>query len=301
MTEQDRVLKPEEHLSWGERNAFSLVMFMFQAISENADLIVLDDPITSFDKDKKFAIIRRLFDNKKDSFKGKTVLMLTHEIQPVIDYIYGDFFKKYGLETSVDARLIQKEGGSVKEYQIEKADLLNSVELAKKIAQDDAYNMAVRVVNLRKYVEMTDSNFSISPIYEVLSNIIHGRTVPTNKDGAVLEDNILAEGCNALSEFLGNGTYEDIVNELTKEKLMLLIDGDDTYSKKIAIRLLFERYDGLLIKLRRKYPAACKFVNETNHIENDYIFQLNPFKFFEIPDIYINELEDFISSQPEFA
>ena len=86
---------------------------MFQAISENADLIVLDDPITAFEKDKKFAIIRRLFDNKKDSFKGKTVLMLTHEIQPVIDYIYGDFFKKYGLETPVSARLIQKEGGSI--------------------------------------------------------------------------------------------------------------------------------------------------------------------------------------------
>lgn len=122
---------------------------MFQSISENADLIVLDDPITAFDKDKKFAV-RRLFDNKKDSFKGKTVLMLTHEIQPVIDYIYGDFFKKYGLETSVSARLIQKEGGSIKEYEIEKEDLLNSVELAKKIAKDAAYNMAVRIVKFEK-------------------------------------------------------------------------------------------------------------------------------------------------------
>lgn len=62
---------------------------------------------------------------------------------------------------------------------------------------------------------------------------------------------------------------------------------------------MFERYEGLLVKLRKKYPAACKFVNETNHIENDYIFQLNPFKFFEIPDIYLNELKDFVSSQQE--
>lgn len=167
---------------------------MFQAISENADLIVLDDPITAFEKDKKFAIIRRLFDNKKDSFKGKTVLMLTHEIQPVIDYIYGDFFKKYGLETPVSARLIQKEGGSIKEYEIEKEDLLNSVELAKKIAKDATYNMAVRVVNLRKYIEMTDSNFAASPIYEVLSNIIHGRTEPTDKEGVALELTVLSEG-----------------------------------------------------------------------------------------------------------
>lgn len=299
MTEQDRVLQPEKHLSWGERNAFSLVMFMFQAISENADLIVLDDPITAFDKDKKFAIIRRLFDNKKDSFKGKTVLMLTHEIQPVIDYVYGEFFKKYGLETPVVARLIQKEGGSIKEYEIEKEDLLNSVELAKKIAKDAAYNMAVRIVNLRKYVEMTDSNFAASPIYEVLSNIIHGRTAPTDKEGVALDSTVLAEGQAALSEFLGEITYEAVISELSKEKLMQLIDGNDVYSKIIAIRLLFERYNGLLGGLRKKYPAACKFVNETNHIENDYIFQLNPFKFFEIPEIYLTEVKDFLSSQQE--
>lgn len=299
MTEQDRVMQPEKHLSWGERNAFSLVMFMFQAISENADLIVLDDPITAFDNDKKFAIIRRLFDNRKDSFKGKTVLMLTHEIQPVIDYIYGDFFKKYGLETPVSARLIQKEGGSIKEYEIEKEDLLNSVELAKKIAKDATYNMAVRVVNLRKYIEMTDSNFAASPIYEVLSNIIHGRTEPTDKEGVALGLTVLSEGQAALSEFLGEITYEDIISELSKEKLMQLINGNDVYSKIIAIRLLFERYNGLLSGLRKKYPAACKFVNETNHIENDYIFQLNPFKFYEIPEIYLAELKDFISSRQE--
>lgn len=299
MTEQDRIPQPEKHLSWGEKNAFSLVMFMFQALSENADLIVLDDPITAFDKDKKFAIIRRLFDNQKDSFKRKTVLMLTHELQPVIDYIYGDFFKVYCSETPVVARLIQNEGGSIKEYEIRKTDLLNSVELSKKIAKDAECNMAVRVVNLRKYVEMTDSNFSASAIYEVLSNIIHGRTEPTNRNGDILDSNIFDEGQVALSDFLGGITYEVAISELTKEKLMQLVNGDDIYSKIIAIRLLFERYEGLLVKLRKKYPAACKFVNETNHIENDYIFQLNPFKFFEIPDIYLNELKDFVSSQQE--
>lgn len=43
-----QVDKIRKHLSWGERNAFSLVLFMFYAISENAKLIVLDDPISSF-------------------------------------------------------------------------------------------------------------------------------------------------------------------------------------------------------------------------------------------------------------
>lgn len=159
--------------------------------------------------------------------------------------------------------------------------------------------MAVRVVNLRKYIEMTDSNFAKSPIYEVLSNIIHGRTEPMDKGGISLVSTILSEGQAVLSEFLGDITYGDIISKLSKDKLMQLIDSNDIYSKIIAIRLLFERHDRLLGRLRKKYPAACKFVNETNHIENDYIFQLNPFKFFEIPEVYLNELENFISSQRE--
>jgi wobble nucleotide-excising tRNase len=51
------------HLSWGERNAFALVLFMHHALSQNPDIIILDDPISSFDSNKKYAIINRLFSN----------------------------------------------------------------------------------------------------------------------------------------------------------------------------------------------------------------------------------------------
>lgn len=65
--EQDvNVENIEKHLSWGEKNAFALVLFMYYAISKNVDLIVLDDPISSFDSNKKYAIINRLFENRTD-------------------------------------------------------------------------------------------------------------------------------------------------------------------------------------------------------------------------------------------
>jgi wobble nucleotide-excising tRNase len=51
----------KQNLSFGERNAFALVLFMFDMLRRNVDLIILDDPISSFDKNKKFAIINRLF------------------------------------------------------------------------------------------------------------------------------------------------------------------------------------------------------------------------------------------------
>jgi wobble nucleotide-excising tRNase len=80
-----------QHLSYGEKNAFALMLFMYDCLSKNPNLIILDDPISSFDKNKKFAIIDRLFRGEK-SLKGKTVLMLTHDIDPIIDMfkvLYG--------------------------------------------------------------------------------------------------------------------------------------------------------------------------------------------------------------------
>ncbi|MDF1830618.1 hypothetical protein, partial [Cycloclasticus pugetii] len=71
-------------LSYGERNAFALVLFMFDALKTSPDLIVLDDPISSFDKNKKYAIIEMLF-RKERSFRGKTVLLLSHDFEPIVD------------------------------------------------------------------------------------------------------------------------------------------------------------------------------------------------------------------------
>ena len=87
LVEVDKIRK---HLSWGERNAFSLVLFMFYAISENAKLIVLDDPISSFDTNKKYAIIHRMFSKQsgilRSSFYNKTVLLLTLDFEPIFDF-----------------------------------------------------------------------------------------------------------------------------------------------------------------------------------------------------------------------
>jgi len=42
-----------QYLSFGERNAFAIILFMYECLSKNPDLIILDDPISSFDKNKK--------------------------------------------------------------------------------------------------------------------------------------------------------------------------------------------------------------------------------------------------------
>jgi ABC-type Mn2+/Zn2+ transport system ATPase subunit len=68
-----------EHLSYGEKNAFALVLFMYHVRRDKPDLVVLDDPVSSFDKTKKFAILHQLF-HGKESIRGFTSLLLTHDI-----------------------------------------------------------------------------------------------------------------------------------------------------------------------------------------------------------------------------
>lgn len=292
-----QVSEPKERLSWGEQNAFSLVMFMFEALSDKADLIVLDDPISAFDENKKFAVIRRLFDNQKVSFRDKTVLMLTHDMQPIIDYVHGKFFARYGLTTRVSAVLIQNDNGLIQEQEIKDSDLMNVVTLTETMAKDINEDIPVRIVNLRKHIEITERNISTLPAYDILSNLIHGRINLVDKSGNTLSDKYIYSGMEYIQEYIPGYSYEDLLAEMSDDKLKTLMATTNYYYKTIAARLLLERKEGLLQQLRKEFPAACKFINESNHIENDYVFQLDPRKFYSAPQNFINEIEGFVSAK----
>lgn len=300
--EDDKIENPENHLSWGEKNAFSLVMFMFETVSDDSDLIVLDDPITSFDKNKKFAVTKRLFDNTNFSFRDKTVLMLTHDLQPVIDYVHGKFLRKYGLHTPVYASYLINNGGDLEEQEIVQSDLKNVVELTECIAKEESAEVPVRIINLRKYIELTKPDFSTDYAYDVLSNLIHGRNLDLYENRIENKNkvDVVNEGMRFINSYINDMEYGQLFNETSDKKLLELVKNSDKYTQTIAIRFLFEkdRSDGsLLSQLKKEYPNACKFVNETNHIENDYIFQLNPMRFFEIPEHYLNQLKEFCNEK----
>ena len=46
-----------------------------------------------------------------------------------------------------------------------------------------------------------------------------------------------------------------------------------------------------IIKGKHKNNVIAKFVNETYHIENEYVMQLNPREFESVPEYVINECE----------
>ncbi len=292
---------PKNHLSWGERNAFSLVMFMFDAVNENADLIVLDDPISAFDSNKKFAVIRRMFDNQQEvTFRDRTVLMLTHDLQPIIDYIHGGFFKRYGLTTRVSAEYLENSNGEIVAQAIVDADLLNVVTLTENYAKDINKPLYVRIINARKNIELTKENFSGLESYNLLSNLIHGRENPEDEVKQPMTEEAIQKGIVDLMPLIsGYDSYEKLLKEIDTTYLLDELQNENVYFRILVIRLLFERAEGLMSKLRKQHPEACKFLNETNHIENDYVFQLAPEKFYSIPEVYVQEIRDFINDHKD--
>ncbi|MGS9154763.1 AAA family ATPase, partial [Salmonella enterica subsp. enterica serovar Infantis] len=62
------------------------------------------------------------------------------------------------------------------------------------------------------------------------------------------------------------------------------------------------RYEKLqvfrLLEQDQDHPVKRKFVNETNHIENEFICQLDPSRFDLIPEYVIKECEKLIALPP---
>ena len=150
--EKIQVSDIEKHLSWGEKNAFALVLFMYYALSKNPNLIILDDPISSFDGNKKYAIINRLFSNKgdyEDSFYNKTVLMLTDDFEPIIDFGINH---KPTKETNM--WYLKNNNGIIQEQKINvSSDVLSTIKFYYNESINEDNNIISRICFLRKYLE----------------------------------------------------------------------------------------------------------------------------------------------------
>ena len=159
----------KDNLSYGERNAFALVLFMYSALKDNPDLIILDDPISSFDGNKKFAIINMLFMNTH-SFKNRTVLLLSHDFNTVIDIIYN---MPQNINPAPKAAFLTTKQGILTEKEIQKRDILSFVEIAQtNIASDiDTLN---KLVYLRRLFELQNKGNA----WQFVSNIFKKREVP---------------------------------------------------------------------------------------------------------------------------
>lgn len=269
------------HLSFGERNALALVLFMYQALYNHANFIVLDDPISSFDKNKKFAIIDMLF-IRGESFRGKTTIMLTHDFEPIIDAVYNH---SYFFEGPPKACFIENVGGIIYEQEIQKEDILSSVQIADENI-NAGQHIVSRLIFLRRKAEIIDGK---NEAWHLLSNLFHKREVPmigSNEREMTQEEIRTANNyiLTVIPEFDYLQVLEIIKNE--EEMRSLYAIAHSNYEKLQIYRLLFNPVN--------ENHVLRKYLNETYHVENDYLFQLNPLSFNTIPQYIIEECNSVI-------
>lgn len=282
----DALADAKGHLSYGERNAISLVLFMYDAIKSNADFVVLDDPISSFDKNKKYAIIEMLF-QKPRSFRGKTVLLLTHDLDPVVDMINhhsSRFEKTY-------ASFLENSNGILSEKNISKSDIKTFIAI-----NEGNSRLAIHVINrlvyLRRLLEVTGVK---THAYDLISNLLHKRDVPTKRDDEAetvrdMTAEEITSGHLEVHRFVEGFDYASalkLVNDNGQMKDLYLL-ATNNYEKLHIYRIIFdglEEIDSDVVK---------KFINEAFHIENNYIYQLDPRDYQLVPQYVIDECDKFL-------
>ena len=301
--EKIQVSDIEKHLSWGEKNAFALVLFMYYALSKNPNLIILDDPISSFDGNKKYAIINRLFCNKgdyEDSFYNKTVLMLTHDFEPIIDFGINH---KPTKETNM--WYLKNNNGIIQEQKINvSSDVLSTIKFYYNESINEDNNIISRICFLRKYLEhISTKKNSEENAYNILSSIIHGDNLRKKIDDEQYEDLSVDEIKNGeewIKQFIKTFDSNKILRDNINNKYILDSYKTETNNYiKIQMFRVYLESSGNRNKLKERNSIVLKYIDEIYHIENDYIFSLDLIKFDIIPDFIINSIDEFMSSEIE--
>ncbi len=283
---EENISGGDQYLSFGEKNAFALVLFMYQALSETPDLIILDDPISSFDKNKKYAVMNMLFRSDK-CLKNKTVLMLTHDIDPVIDAIR--VLKEF--KNLANGTFLYFKDGELEEKTIRTENLVTFAQICKEVLALSDIDSIIKCIYLRRHYEIIDDK---GDAYEVLSNLFHKRS----KDKA--EDHRNTEGDNKMhSDAFEKGEKEikEKFSDFDYDGILANISNDNEIKR--AYKSSKNSYEKLqlfkILNNARLDTVLNKFINESYHIENEFVIQLNPMDFDLVPAFIIEQCNQIIA------
>ena len=281
-----------KHLSYGEKNAFALVLFMHQVQHDQPALVVLDDPVSSFDKTKKFAILHQLF-RGKNSLRGFTSLLLTHDIEPAIDIVRTGTSGRFVAARPV-VHFLSSRSGTVTEKLIEPSDIVTFSEVCRaNIAA--ATDTVIKCIYLRRLFEIHGAN---GLEYDLLSSLLHARAIPTRRLATGEHIDLSAEeirvATNVIQEDIPCFDYSVLLSDL-KAPGVLRAKFESTavgYEKVQIFRVM----SALSPEGLQGDDVFRKFVNETYHIENEYVMQLNPRDFEAVPEFIVSSCNALVTA-----
>jgi energy-coupling factor transporter ATP-binding protein EcfA2 len=274
-------VEPNDALSYGEKNAFALALFSLDAKNKPNDaLIILDDPISSYDENKKYAIIHFLF-SKKQILKDRTVLLLTHDFSTIVGLFMASGKQ---LPSYVSAYHLENIHGKIKEKPITKADIVPVVQMHLSNVENASLNIFVRLVHLREFFEITDPGKNqFSDAYIVLSNVLKGRNPAMLNETTPMDPSGFEHGCTIIKSYISEFDYADICSLANDDSKMVKAydEAKENYEKIIIYRVINEIHHFNMANEVKNY------IDQTFHIESSYLFELNPTSFCSVPDYLV--------------
>ncbi|NRG42296.1 AAA family ATPase [Rathayibacter sp. VKM Ac-2835] len=279
-----------EHLSYGERNAFALVLFMHDVQHRKPDLVVLDDPVSSFDKTKKFAILHQLF-RGENSLRGTTTLLLTHDIEPAIDMVRTSTAKKFQAAKPA-VHFLSGKKGIVTERPVAPTDIATFTEVCEANISS-VEDTIIRCIYLRRLSEVHGLK---GVDYELLSSLLHAREIPSRIIALDEFEPLTAAEVRAATDrirkYISDFEYSTVLGEMKETgSLRNRFDATSVGYEKVQLFRIMLALDPEMMKGDEVF---AKFVNETYHIENEYVMQLNPRDFDAVPEFVIAACSDLV-------
>ena len=278
----------DRHLSYGEANSFSLALFGAINKRNDSDFIVLDDPISSFDENKKFAVMHYLFNPVDGVLKDKTVLLLTHDMEPLLDMVRVDFVNGTNSPNpkEVYANLVLNSKGVVSEIEIKNTDIKSTIQQELDLAKDSTKDDYLRLIHLRRYYDLMGIKHK-SNQWQLASNAEHLKQNPTFYNQRQLTQTEINDGTQQISTVINGFDYNSFVAKYTDKTLLSLYSSPSSsnYDKVRIIRPLLDHNQNVVTTDLKLW----NFITENYHVENMFLFGVCGIK--QIPD-YIIDLCD---------
>jgi hypothetical protein len=178
---------------------------------------------------------------------------------------------------------------------------MSSVVLLKELSKDTSIDIAARVGCLRKFIEHQYKNpKDDSDAYNILSSLIHGRAEPTHDTEGIdkLTSEQVGNGIAFIKEFISDFDYSAILSECTPNALLDRYSTErSAYIKMLILRTYTEQDAKARERLHNANDVLRKYIDETYHIENDYLYSLDVRRFNIVPDYYIEDANKFVTKE----
>lgn len=280
----DIIVEPKTSLSWGEKNCFALSLFLFDCLANNPDLIILDDPVSSFDNNKKYGIMHYLFKGER-SLKNKMVLLFSHDIEPIINF----YKKDRTIPKNVVAYCLSNHDSVVEEKIITNDKLRSIIEQCEEVAKNPNSYILSRLISCRKLFELKRSTENG---YNILSSLFHNNPAITKLTGEELNEEDVKKGEKQIFEYINDFNYVDLRKKFNDLKSMkeFYYNAENNYEKLEIFRIINKYFE-----INGKDQNIMKFINETYHIENSFLYQLDPYEYDCVPNYIIKFCDEIVN------